>query len=246
MATPQDDNKVFDVAKPGKAKASPTSRPIIVGRSGPPVKDPTLVHDDDQQSELALTAPSVARKIIAPLDAPDAATPVAAVESPAAEPITETDIAVPADVPPAAAAAPTDTSLQTQESDAVAAPLANVPKPAEMPKPEPVEMPSAATGNTTSSGAAEVNALADTVNTKSEEVKKAEAEIKMLEEVNVLVASKKYYVPLAHDSTRRRGNKKPLLVLLVLLLLLTGAYLVVDAGIIELPGYDVPYHFIGR
>ncbi len=43
MALSDDENKVFDVSKPGKTTADPTSRPVILGH-GPVGEDPMVVN----------------------------------------------------------------------------------------------------------------------------------------------------------------------------------------------------------
>lgn len=58
-----------------------------------------------------------------------------------------------------------------------------------------------------------------------------EEDLKKQEEIEKLITSKKYAVPIGQVAKRR--NKRASVVVLVLILLLAGAYLVVDANIVE-------------
>ena len=76
MADAKKDSKVFDVAKPGKAAADATSKPIIV-TNRPLMADPMVVEDSAEEkteSEPKLTAPSAGKLKIEPLKHDDLAT----------------------------------------------------------------------------------------------------------------------------------------------------------------------------
>jgi hypothetical protein len=94
------------------------------------------------------------------------------------------------------------------------------------------------------SDSAAVGALADQVGNKKVADKAVEEASLKTAAVNEAIESKKYYVPIGKDNTKRRGNGG-LIILLVLLVLAAAAYLALDAGIVKIPGFDVPYDIIG-
>ena len=73
----------------------------------------------------------------------------------------------------------------------------------------------------------------------------AEEQAKRDAEVQQLITSKKYFVPLAHDSSKKHTSKAPAVIILILILLAAGAYAVVDLGLVK-PGFDVPYHVLKK
>lgn len=93
------------------------------------------------------------------------------------------------------------------------------------------------------SDAASVEALASTAETKKQAAKKAEEQAKREAELNELIASKKYFVPVKHGVGGSSGARLALFLLIGILALLAGAYLLVDAGVIDL-GIELPYEII--
>lgn len=63
-----DDNRVFDVAKPGKTAADPTSRPIIVGHGTRMKNDPMVNSGDKPDANVKVNESKTVRdKVIAPI-----------------------------------------------------------------------------------------------------------------------------------------------------------------------------------
>jgi hypothetical protein len=124
------------------------------------------------------------------------------------------------------------------------------PKPAENAQtPEPAKKPETGEANTHAtegSDAAGVDALVDSVETKKEAAKKAEEDTQKEAVLEELISSKKYYVPIGVESPAAKSHKSHhgiMIFIVILLVLLAGAYLVVDAEIVDL-GFDVPYELI--
>lgn len=72
-AANKNEKQVMDISKPGKAAPPATAKPVIVGHK-PMVQDPMVAVETDPEAEITLTeetsaaaAPSVPKKIIAPL-----------------------------------------------------------------------------------------------------------------------------------------------------------------------------------
>ena len=93
-----------------------------------------------------------------------------------------------------------------------------------------------------SSDAAAVDAVADATGRSKEEQKAAEEQAKRDAALQELIDSKKYVVPLAHDSTKKGSGSTAGIALLILILLAAGAYLAIDAKILKL-NVDLPYNF---
>jgi hypothetical protein len=97
-----------------------------------------------------------------------------------------------------------------------------------------------------SSDAAGVDALVDGVETKKEQAKKAEEQIKKDAALEELIASKKYFVPIGVESSSPNHKKSSpvFIILLVLILVLLGAgYLAVDAKLLDVD-IKLPYDLI--
>jgi|GEM_PF-3734518 len=77
-------DRVFDVAKPNKAKPVGTSRPVIVNHAAS-VTDASMVNNQPQPSAPVLAAPSATRKIIRPIsiNSAEESAPTAAPSEPA-------------------------------------------------------------------------------------------------------------------------------------------------------------------
>jgi hypothetical protein len=103
----------------------------------------------------------------------------------------------------------------------------------------------AASEKSEGSQSAEVDALAENVASKKEAEKIAEEQLKHDAAIQELVDSKKYFVPLDHDSTKKKSGNMPVVVLLVILILALAGYAVVDLGIVK-PGFDVPVHVLKK
>jgi DNA helicase IV len=95
------------------------------------------------------------------------------------------------------------------------------------------------------SESASVDALADSVASKKQNDKALEEQQKRDAVVQELINSKKYIVPLAHDSTKMKSSKAPMTIMLLLLIVVVVAYALVDLGTIDV-GFDVPYHILKK
>lgn len=93
------------------------------------------------------------------------------------------------------------------------------------------------------SESASVDAIAESSDKPKEQRKAEEEALKKEEALNEMIASKKYFVPLARDSTQKGSNKSALIVLLAFIILIAGAYLAIDAKVLKVP-VSLPYHFI--
>lgn len=117
-------------------------------------------------------------------------------------------------------------------------------------KPKPGNVPSAP-GTTEvdqpeGDNGADVDALAGQAAQKQQDQKAAAEVAARNQAIEKMIENKQFYVPIGHTVTgKKSGGKGGLIVLLVLLLLLAGAYLAVDAGLIDI-GIQVPYRLIGK
>lgn len=219
---PTKDDKVFDVAKPGKRRPSATSKPVIVGHKNM-IEDPmvrkgsiqiTADNTDEEavdpaksKSEEAKLAPHEAKPIM-PLAAADKS------PEPSAEPVESTE-------PEAKPQETTDQSVKPAESE------------------ESGE----------ASEAAEVqvsDSLPDQPETPAKladkEDKAAQEEKARTEAIQKLIESKQYVVHVGESSHRKRG-KWLIISLLILVLLVVGVDLAVDAGYIDI-GLKPPINLI--
>lgn len=208
--TVEDDSKVMDVAKPGKGKIMTTSRPVFapITSDGPKKDDVSATLPDSEVTKPL--APSATKKIIQPLSAAEE-TPEETPEPEAAD--------------EAAEEAPVEAAAETPE----ATPKEEAEKP---------EEPSPSEDKAETSDGASVDAVAGTVGSKKEAIKKAEEQAKRDAAVQELIDSKKYVVPIGHEGpkTRRTGGHHSALWLVPLLLIIAAvaaAYLLIDAGIIK-------------
>ena len=69
----------------------------------------------------------------------------------------------------------------------------------------------------------------------------SDAEKAKQEQVQKLIAEKKYFVPIAQVSHRR--NQRTTIILVMLIVIVAGVYLAMDAGVLDV-GFDVPYDLI--
>jgi chemotaxis protein histidine kinase CheA len=91
------------------------------------------------------------------------------------------------------------------------------------------------------SEAAGVDALAEASGKTKEDEKKAEEQVKKEAALQELIDSKKYFVPLAHDSTSKKKGPGALMALLGLVILVAGAYAAIDANLIK-TNINLPFH----
>lgn len=257
-----DDSKIFDVSKPGKSKPMGTSRPVIMNR-GTMVKDQSVIETPEEKEMLA--PPSVARRVISPVSAESEPSETAAKETnvpvtsespeqPAREAVEKTELS--ADEPDKQAAQEAPGAPETDEPEAVTeetaaeTPATEASKdavaetqpdaPAESPEQPEAEAETSSTDVPAGSDSANVEALAE-ASEKKTHTKEDEEQAKRDAELQSLIDSKKYVVPIAHDSGKSGGHKI-LWVFIIVLLLAAGVYAAIDAGTIDAP-VDLPYHF---
>jgi hypothetical protein len=77
------DNKMFDVAKPGKTAADPTSRPIIVGQGARIKQDPMVSTATPKPETTTAEAKAIHDKVIAPPEGVTSPKPKEETKSPA-------------------------------------------------------------------------------------------------------------------------------------------------------------------
>lgn len=92
------------------------------------------------------------------------------------------------------------------------------------------------------SDAASVDAVAEASTKSKEEQKAAEEQIKRDAALQDMIDSKKYFVPLAHDSSKTKKRSGTWVAVLILLVIVAGAYAAIDSKIID-TGISLPYHF---
>lgn len=107
--------------------------------------------------------------------------------------------------------------------------------------PEPEAEKSEESFENTGSESASIDALAEASGKNKDEDKKAEEQAKKEAALQELIVSKKYFVPLAHDSSSQKSGSMVGIILLIFIILLAGAYAAVDAKVIK-TGINLPYH----
>lgn len=256
-----DNNKVFDISKPNKSRPMGTSRPVIVNH-GAMVKDPVVIDvDGAAKKPETMSPPSVTRKIISPMSDKEPKKPaepeaVAATTAPAVE--TAPEAAVETTITASGDNKPSEVEGSRAEDTEASVPEADVKNEDEAagtdektepdseevkPEEEAAEKPEENSAETPeTSEAAAVDVLAEVSQNKKTENKELAEEAKRDAALQQLIDSKKYVVPLAHDSSKRSGGKGALVILLVLILLAAGAYLAIDAKLIDV-NVNLPYHF---
>lgn len=200
---PAKDDKVFDVAKPGKSGPSPTSKPVIVGHKSmiedPMVKKDSIPVTDAGSNEAAdNTQPTSEKPELSPHEA-KTVMPLSDAEKVEEKP---------------AATAEDETKPTEPVSEAAPAPA------------EPTENQEAAVSDSVPDEPEKTPKPTD------KDAKAAEEEKARQEAIQKLIESKQYVVHVG-ESHHRKSRKGVIIVLLVLLLVVVGADLAVDAGYID-------------
>ncbi|MDQ3064847.1 MAG: hypothetical protein M3Q36_01090 [bacterium] len=234
-----EDTKVFDVAKPGKGKIVTTSRPVIA-----PMVAQSISQSAKAEGKPSETmTPSAARKVIQPItvtdnssDSVSISTDVLNQESTSTDELTEQMEAAinksTADSDSAKSDIAPSTAIALGPPAAAIATKADVTPAPKKSEPE--------VDDSVISDAATVDALAK----EAEEKYKDKSEQKDLnqnkrdEGTQELIESKKYFVPISHESAAGKSGKGILIVALVLVLILSGVYGAIKAGLID---YDLPW-----
>ncbi|HSX06657.1 MAG TPA: hypothetical protein VLG92_02980 [Candidatus Saccharimonadia bacterium] len=228
--------KIDDVKRPGKSAPLPTSRPIVVTNRPMLANDPMVV-STVQESDDAKSAAVATRmaKVIKPLDSTLAADSSA---SETASDPKEPDTPTPSTVPELAV--DIDALHEQKEPSADAKPVAQaVPAEVASKVDNVVAKSEAAAGITTS------EKIATSSNVKlerdpeaeltAEEIAAAEAKAKRDLELEQVITSGKYHVPI--NAVQRRRSRMHILLLCVIgaILVVVLVDVVIDAGFVKLP-----------
>lgn len=175
-------------------------------------------------------------------------------ESPAEEPVADEAPAEEPAEPEELAAAPVEKSpvIEEQLPDKLKSetkPEAQAPEPEPEPSTEETSAKPASApaepenSDTVGSDAASVNALAQTAETKKDAAKKAEEQVQKDAELQKLIDSHQYFVPIgAHHHKDKKGRRLAWF-LVFLIVALIGSYLAVDAELVDI-GLKLPYDLI--
>lgn len=215
-----DQDKVMDVSHPGKGKIIGTSRPVV-----------NQVADKDGEGKKIIevqssTSPSAAHKVIQPISGSDSDEEKSEPESEQAHEDTEKT---------EAPAAEHEEKQEPQHEDPKPTPKPETPKESEESKPAEVEEGSDTAG---------VDELAKSVESKKEAAKKAEEQVQKDAVLQELIESKKYFVKIGHSTTTSSSSSEKILIaFIVFLVLVVGAYLVIDAGLVNV-NINLPFDII--
>lgn len=211
-----DPSKVFDVARPGASMPSSSARPVIVS-SKPLANDPMVTSIDvsDGNEPTAMTA-RAKKTVIQPL-------------SSSVQP--ETDAG--------ASTKTEDTSVSTVSDDAVRATTVSSDESqvSKTVKTDEVDRARADKDADTE----EINELASQAAQKSEAAKEQEIAAQRAAEVEKMIASRKYFVPI--NAVKKRRTMRVVFVLLVIVLFIVVGLTAIDAGLIDV-GFELPFDIL--
>jgi hypothetical protein len=283
-----DNNKVFDIAKPGKSTPLSTSRPVILNHTMS-VKDKSVVNVDPITEEEPLSPPSVTRKIIKPMsdqqddessevivhsnpsgvaviqdsepNQPSPTAPEVIKVSPESDTGENNVREVKKKIPIAENAEselvaespqPTETIEKHEVTTAEVTEDSEITKTEEAADTVPGEKLDDTDSNvgkeeqhTNGSESASVDALAEASEKTKEDKLKEDEQIKRDAALQGLIDSKKYVVPLAHDSSPKKDRSWAWVLILLFVVIIIGAYLAIDAKYIK-TSITLPYHFFGQ
>ncbi len=247
------EKKIMDVARPGRTAATPTSRPVVITNRPLINQDPMVAAGSDGGTETAKTVPVKTaeeplvhhgEKIIKPPKASEAEEePEAAAEEPVVEATTPAEEPAKTKEEATEEVTPAEPEVSEEKPTAPAAAEAD-PEPAAAPE-APAEEPEAPTEEATPAESDEASdeASDDDKQINPDAVKEvSEAEKHRAAELEEIIASGKYHVPV--NSSANHRNRIITLWLIVLTLLLAVALLdaLLDVGILNVQG--VPHtHF---
>jgi len=248
---------IMDVSKPGKAKPSATSKPIII-TNRPLLQDPMVVDDESKEADSPLS-PVKSKVTIQPItvksDESDGAGPVTVSTEPQEE-VVET--AAPESKPePEAATKPVVTEPETEQTSkdepAAIKPPVEKEETAEQPKPTPAdtEPPASEPAKETAENEADDETPAKTDKNAPMSPEEQEAATKKVEEekaehtaaIQKLVDTEQYFLPI--NSVESRKVKRFIALGAALIILLAAAWVDValDAGLVQLGGLKPVTHF---
>lgn len=249
----------MDVSKPGKQTAAmATARPVIVTNRAI-MHDPMMTAPaSDEQPAAKISVPSASKLVIKPISDDDADTVPVKTESSVTSigapnlPIDEIKEEKPVKTEPKAKpeAAPEEPA---KEEPAPAKPAPEKPAPAEEPAAEPATAedtpedtaePDLEPVTITSSVPDDVNVPASNESSiPAKEAAKAEAELKQQQEIDKLIADKTYFLPINAVGLRRSRRERVTILVLAVILLAALAVLVLDVGLVTIPGIAAPTNF---
>jgi hypothetical protein len=261
--------QVLDVHKPGKTAASDTSRPLIVTHhqilrdpmvtseaTTPLTETPKPTASVSRESSISpLTAPELPKAIKATYGSVDdpAETSVEQAGEDLAEPVADTEVA--ADAPIADDVEPTETETSSEQTEASAPETEDA-----QTEPEPVEEapvqkpakphlePSAETISDVRKAASEPMPEVEVAKLPGDqtEVEKDVAVEKAEAEVQKLILSKKYFLPIDTVEKKRAERFVAIGILLSLILGLAWLDIALDAGIVHLNSIHPVTHFFSN
>lgn len=240
MANNADDKKSMDVSKPGKVAADTSARPVIV-TNRPMVQDPMMKQDTEvadmgleEQNSVKDKLTVTGEKVIKPIDENIEADKsergdVSAKEKPASD--------LKQEAKPDTTETKVETTGKTEKTESADATDSKAGRSADKATATDPKAKKEATE------AAVVDAVVDQAGANKREAAAQEAEAAKQTYYEKLIEDKKYFVKTGQVARRRKNRIA--ITLLVLLLLAVGAYLAIDAKLIN-TGFTVPIHIIGN
>jgi hypothetical protein len=243
-----DPKQVMDVSKPGKAAPADNSKSVIV-TSRPIMKDPMVVEDQPEVIEQAAQKITVKTggKTIEPLSAPEVEQQV--------EPKLKTDkkptvadlsqaatVEVEPETPKVDKPAPPAEDKPAPEQETPAEPTPSAPEPAKEPEPAPAAPPSEPTPSDPESDKGDKG---NEASLEAEEAKAAE-KAKHDQEVQKLIDSKQYFLPINAVEKRKSKRFVALGIVLSVILALAWADIALDAGLVQISGVKPVTHFFSN
>lgn len=216
-ASDKNKKQVMDVSKPGKIPPGASSRPVIVGHK-PQVQDPMVTAEEtkDETPETPGTKPE--------------ATTSPAMSKKVIIPLSEADKKTdePAEIEPTEEAEqPSETTEEPEEKEST-------------PAAEETEEPKAPEPDDAADSVV-VDAVIDQVGDKKQDEIEAEEERKRQESIEMLVAEKKYFVPIG--KAHKKSNQISLVLTLFLFVVLVGVLAAIDAEVLD-AGFNLPFDLI--
>ncbi len=235
--TAKPDSKVFDVAKPGASVAQATARPVIVSNR-PLMQDPMML--TEQAEPTSAPAITTTKIVIKPISEDDESSKTPTPEKPStdeeASSASDKPVVTNSITPPPSAAEPA-ANPPAPEEEAPAASEGKAAEPETTKTEEPAEEAESSRGD-------EDGEQSAAEKTKTEQETAAlEAETKHQAELDKLVESKQYVLPI--NAVEKRRSKQAVLLGILLILVLAAAWtdVAMDSGLIHIKGLSPVTHF---
>lgn len=231
-----DSKKVFDVAKPGKTAPSSSSRPVITGHKMV-AKDPMVAKSQPAQEPAKTTEKGTAPEVGEKKD-------VAAAEGEALFLSSNRIKIMPISHDDEVTTDEDKTTVKTETTPVPEAPQesADTEPAAPLAADEPPEAPAQTDDPPATSDAAAMDAVVGQVDAGNKG-KDGEADKAKQEQLEQLIASKEYYLPIDEAKHIHAIERFLAIALIISLLAVAGAYLAVDAGLIK-ANIDLPVDII--